>query len=187
MSIEKLMQPFTVGIDLENARMKNPQKSLVRKASDMKGHYKNAAALDKIITGGNPLHYEVQETPVPEKYGELMYCISILQPGLVGDECFMTKGHYHTIPETAEIYLCLKGEGFMMMKTSDGKCDYQKMSRGHMVYVPPYWAHRSINTGKEELVSFCVYQGDAGHNYGDIETEGFPKRVFLRGGKIVVE
>jgi hypothetical protein len=29
-----------------------------------------------------------------------MYCISKLQPGLVGDEFFMTKGHYHTVVET---------------------------------------------------------------------------------------
>ncbi len=187
MSAENIMMPFTVEIDFEKGRMVKPARQLVRKAFDMKGHYKDVAALKKLIANGNPVHYEVQETPVPEKYGQLMYCISILQPGAVGDECFMTKGHYHTIPETAEIYLCLKGEGFMMMKTADGKCDWQKMSRGRMVYVPPCWAHRSINIGKEELVSFCVYPGDAGHNYGDIEKQGFPKRVFLRNGKVVIE
>lgn len=187
MSIENLMMPFTVEIDLESAGMKNPKRSLVRRASDMKGHYKDATALEKLIADGNPVHYEVQETPVPEKYGELMYCISILRPGLVGDECFMTKGHYHKIPETSEIYLCLRGEGIMMMKTADGKCAYEKMSRNCMVYVPPYWAHRSINVGSEDLVSFCVYPGEAGHNYGDIEKEGFPKRVFIRNGKLHIE
>jgi glucose-6-phosphate isomerase len=52
------------------------------------------------------------------------------------------------------------------------------MTRGRMVYVPPFWAHRSINTGNvEPLVSFCVYPAEAGHNYGDIATEGFPKRI----------
>lgn len=187
MSKKILMDPFSVDIDLEKGIMLNPARILTRKASDMKGHYKDAATLEKLIENGNPVHYEVQETPVPEKYGQLMYCMSILQPGLVSEECFMTKGHYHSIPETAEIYLCLRGEGVMMMKTTDGKCDCQKMSRGRMVYVPPYWAHRSINTGKEELVSFCVYPGDAGHNYGDIEKQGFPKRVFLRNEKVVIE
>ena len=52
-----------------------------------------------------------------------------------------------------------------------------------MVYVPPSWAHRSINTGRDPLVSFCVYPAHAGHNYGDIECEGFPKRVVERDGK----
>lgn len=75
----------------------------------------------------------------------------------------------------------------MMMKTTDGQCRYEEFAPGRMVYVPPYWGHRSINTGDEPLISFCVYPGDAGHNYGDIEREGFPKRVFRRGDQIIVE
>jgi glucose-6-phosphate isomerase, archaeal len=182
------LQPFSVGIDLESGMMRNATRHLERRASDMRGHYVNAAALERLITDGNPLHYEVFEVPVPEQAGQLMYCISKLQPGRVGDECFMTKGHYHRIAGTAEVYLCLRGEGYMVMKTSAGQTAAEKMHRGQMVYVPPHWAHRSVNTGTTEpLVSFCVYPGEAGHNYGDIETEGFPVRVFERGGKIVVE
>ena len=136
----------------------------------------------------NPVHYEVFEVPVPEDYGHLMYCISTLQPGLVGQEYFMTKGHYHSVPNTAEIYLCLRGEGYMVMKTSDGKCVAERMTRGRMVYVPPFWAHRSVNTGASEpLISFCVYPAEAGHNYGDIATEGFPKRVLWRNNQCVIE
>jgi glucose-6-phosphate isomerase len=56
-----------------------------------------------------------------------------------------------------------------------------------MVYVPPYWAHRSVNTGSEPLVSYCVYPADAGHNYGDIEEEGFIKRVVQEDGRAVVK
>ena len=40
----------------------------------------------------------------------------------------------------------------------------------------------SVNTGKGPLVSFCSYNAEAGHNYGDIETEGFVKRVLRVGG-----
>jgi len=76
----------------------------------------------------------------------------------------------------------------MLMKTAGGKWAAEKMSRGLMVYVPPHWAHRSVNTSEDEaLVSFCVYPGDAGHNYGDIEQEGFPKRIFERDGRVVIE
>jgi glucose-6-phosphate isomerase len=73
-----------------------------------------------------------------------------------------------------------------MMKTADGDCRWEPMAPGRMVYVPPYWAHRSVNTGDEPLISLCIYPGDAGHNYGDIKTEGFPKRVFKRDGRIIV-
>lgn len=182
------LQPFSVEVDLDTGEMANPANHIIRRASDMKGYYANEDALNKLIEQqNNPLHYEVFEVPVPEEYGQLMYCISKLQPGKVGDEFFMTKGHYHAVAQTAEIYLCLKGQGYMAMKTSDGKWDAQKMTRGKMVYVPPCWAHRSINTGNEPLVSFCVYPGEAGHNYGNIAIEGFSKRILERNGKIIME
>jgi glucose-6-phosphate isomerase len=182
-----LIEPFGVSFDLAEGVMLDPKSHFARRASDMRGHYRDGAALERLVAEGDPVHYEVFETPVPHEYGHLMYCISKLFPGRVGDECFMTKGHYHTAINTGEIYLALRGEGFMLMKTPDGKCRHERFERGRMVYVPPYWGHRSVNTGAEPLISFCVYPGDAGHNYGDIEKEGFPKRVFIRGGKIEVE
>ena len=182
-----LIQPFGVEIDLQEGVMKNATSHVARQTSDMRGYYADEAALEQLISEqDDPLHYEVFEIPVPHENGHLMYCISKLQPGLVGAEYFMTKGHYHTVVETAEIYLCLRGEGLMMTKTSDGQCGWEEFRPGRMVYVPPYWGHRSINTGNEPLISFCVYPANAGHNYGDIQSEGFPRRAFNREGKTVV-
>lgn len=182
-----LIEPFGVQLDLVEGLMENPTRRTERRASAMRGHYRDPTALEEIISGGDPLHYEVLEVPVPEETGQLMFCISRLLPGTVGDECFMTKGHYHTRLNTGEIYLALRGQGLMMMKTPVGECRWEEFRPGRMVYVPPYWGHRSINTGNEPLVSFCVYPGEAGHNYGDIESEGFPKRAYLRSGSLVVE
>ncbi len=183
----KLMRPFAVNVDLAAGVMDNPDRHLVRHASDMRGYYRDAAALQKLIDDGDPVHYEVFEKDVPEEPGHVRFSISKLQPGRVGDECFMTKGHYHEIAEAAEIYWCIRGRGYMVMKTPGGKCLLEPMLRNRLVYVPPCWAHRSVNTGREPLISFCAYPADAGHNYGDIKTEGFPKRVFIRDGKEVVE
>jgi glucose-6-phosphate isomerase len=183
-----LIEPFGVQFDLVEGILRDPADHIVRNASDMRGYYADEEALQRLIAShGDPLHYETFESPVPAEYGQVKFCISKLYPGVVGEECFMTKGHYHTVLETGEVYLCLRGQGLMMMKLSDGTCRWEQFVAGRMVYVPPYWAHRSINTGDEPLISLCLYPGDAGHNYGDIETEGFPKRVFRRNGRIVVE
>jgi glucose-6-phosphate isomerase len=183
------LTPFAVELDLEQGLMAQAKHHLVRRASDMRGYYTDAAALERLVLESHdPIHYEVFEVPVPEEPGHLMYCISTLQPGLVGEEFFMTKGHYHSVAETAEIYLCLRGEGCMVMKTCEGRSAVEPMRRGRLVYVPPFWAHRSVNTGASEpLVSFCVYPAEAGHNYGDIAKEGFPKRLYFRGGRCVIE
>jgi len=184
MTDRDLMRPFGIEIDLQTGDMLEPERTVVRRASDMRGYYADTEALERLIQeGADPVHYEVFEKPVPETRGHLMYCISKLQPGSVGQEFFMTKGHYHEVRETAELYLCLTGQGLMLMKTEAGDCAAEAMARGRLVYVPPRWAHRSVNTGDEPLVSFCVYPAEAGHNYGDIEQEGFPKRVLRVNGR----
>ena len=181
-----LMMPWGVDIDLLSGVMGEPDRVLVRRASDMRGYYRDEDALEKIITDGDPVHYEVFEKIIPEQQGHLLLCISKLYPGVVGEEFFMTKGHYHTVLATAEVYLCIAGVGFMMMKTKEGQCTTEPMRRHRMVYVPPCWGHRSINAGNVPLISFCVYPGNAGHNYGDIASQGFPKRIFRDNGRTVI-
>ena len=58
-----------------------------------------------------------------------------------------------------------------------------RLEPGKMVYVPKRYAHRSINTGNEPLVTFFAFRGDAGHDYGTIEQKGFRKLVVERDGK----
>jgi glucose-6-phosphate isomerase len=89
----------------------------------------------------------------------------------------MTKGHFHTILETAEVYYTLSGEGGMLLENPEGDTSFQVLSPGRAVYVPPRYAHRSVNTGKVPLVTFFAFRGDAGHNYGAIETKGYRKLV----------
>ena len=191
-NIPELMQPFSVNVDLVEGVLDRPDHHVVRPASVMRGYYADPAALERLIADqDDPIHYETFEKNVPEEYGQLLLCISKLEPGLVGHECFMTKGHYHTVIETAEIYLCIRGEGYMLMKTPPGasgasRCVAEPMARHRLVYVPPYWAHRSVNTGSEPLISLCIYPGEAGHNYGDIETEGFPRRICRIDGETII-
>ena len=181
-----VLKPFGIDLDLGAGTMRRPRRIVVRRASDLRGCYADAAALERLIARGDPVHYEVFEVPVPAERGHLMYCISRIQPGRVGRECFMTKGHYHADAGAAEVYLGLSGEGRVLLKTRDGRSVVERIAPGRMVYVPPWWAHRTANTGRAPLAFFCVYPAEAGHNYGDIEREGFPKRIVRRGGRVCV-
>ena len=118
--------------------------------------------------------------------GDLKFGTSIVYPGKVGDEYFMTKGHFHTILDTGEVYYCLSGQGAMLMETPEGEVSLIEMKPGVAVYVPPRWAHRSINTGAETMVTFFVFRSDAGHDYGTIEQKGYRKLVVERDGKPVM-
>lgn len=155
-----------------------------RKLSSMKGQYLNQDAYRDMLSQDDVLLYQVFELKRPEIEGELLHGISIVHPGKVGNEYFMTKGHYHTVLETAEVYYTLKGHGYMVMETPEGECVVEELLSGKVLYVPPRWAHRSVNINPEEdLVMFFAYPGNAGHDYGTIETQGFKKLVIEKDGK----
>lgn len=116
------------------------------------------------------------------KLGQLAFGTSITYPGKVGAEYNMTKGHFHTILATAEVYYCLSGEGYMMMENPEGDVKVAELRPGEALYVPERYAHRSINTGNTPLVTFFVFRGDAGHNYGTIETKGYRKLIVEQNG-----
>ena len=85
----------------------------------------------------------------------------------------MTKGHFHQIVDTAEVYYTLKGEGYMMLENLEGDWKVERMEKGKALYVPRGYAHRTINTGDEILTAFYVFDANAGHDYGTIETKGY--------------
>jgi len=176
-------RPFTSSISVTDGTLSEYDNHIVRRLSAMKGQYLDEAAYAAMLSQ-DPVLYEVYEIKRPESAGELMHGISIVHPGKVGDEYFMTKGHFHTVLDTAEVYYCLKGEGAMVMETPEGEWSVEELRPGRVLYVPPRWAHRSVNTAlRADLVTFFIYPGNAGHDYGTIEQQGFRKLVVERDGR----
>jgi len=157
-----------------------------RYLSQMRGMYRDAGAAARLVGEGDPLMYEFYELGAPQHPGDLAFGASILHPGKVGDEYFMTKGHFHAVLDTAEVYYCLAGKGGMLIENPEGDTAFFEFVPGQAMYVPKRYAHRSVNTGAERLVTFFAFRGDAGHNYGAIETKGFRKLVVERDGVPVV-
>lgn len=154
-----------------------------RMLSQMRGMFSDADAFEKCVAAGDQMIYEFYNVPVPEEAGDLAFGCSILYPGKVGDEYFFTKGHFHVVLDTCEIYYCLKGHGYMLCENPEGDWEAFEMIPGQMVYVPRRYAHRSINVSPNEtLVTFYVFRADAGHDYGTIETKGYRKLLVDRDG-----
>lgn len=161
--------------------------SLRRPLSAMRDMYADAEAVERGIAAGDPLTYEFYDMGMPSLETEIAYGTSITYPGKVGDEFHMTKGHFHERLESAEIYFCLSGRGLMLMESPEGDVQVEEFAPGRAVYVPGRYAHRSINTSPDEpLITFFAFPGDAGHDYGTIETKGFRKIVVERDGAPVL-
>ncbi|WP_041081630.1 glucose-6-phosphate isomerase family protein [Thermotoga profunda] len=178
------MKPFNVFFDVLEGKMNLLGNKTVRRYNDIKGIF---CEIDPKLEKENPVIYEVFEAPITEKEGDLMFLITVLYPGKVKNEFFMTKGHYHVIENTAEIYLGLRGNGLVLCQTREGDFEPIEISPNKVVYIPPYWAHRTVNTSSEPLVFFGVYPAHAGHDYKSVELEGFKKRVFFENGGIHIK
>ena len=179
------IKPFVLDFDLISGFCKSGKvKPMQRRVSNMVSQFADEAAARALVENGDPLLYEFYGLDLPEDDpGVLQFGTTILYPGKVGEEYYMTKCHFHTILDTCEIYYCLKGRGAMLMETPEGDVDFKELSPGEALYVPGRWAHRSVNLGDEPLVMFFVYRADAGHDYGTIEEKGYRKLVVERDGK----
>jgi glucose-6-phosphate isomerase len=178
-----IVEPFSVWCNPDDGFMEGHDNHIERFLSKLIGMFHDTAAAEKRLKEkGDVKIYEVWEKTIPHRDGELQVCTSITHPGTIGGEYFMTKGHFHARRDTAEIYYCIRGKGYMLMELESGRHALEEMTPGRAVYVPAHFAHRSINTGKELLISLAIYPGDAGHDYGSIETSGFKHLLFEKKG-----
>lgn len=148
----------------------------------MSGMFCDQNAADQILQKEDPLIYEFYELGCPEREGDLAFGTTILYPGRIGNEYFMTKGHFHSLLETAEVYYTLSGEGYMVMENQAGDTREIRLSKNNAIYVPRGYAHRSVNTGSTPLVLFYTFDANAGYDYGTIETKGYRRLILDNNG-----
>ncbi len=179
--------PFGLDLLLSEGALSRSDNHIVRTLSTMRDQYADRRAYENMLAREDVVLYEVYEVKRPEVAGEMTSGLSTVHPGRVGDEYFMTKGHFHAVLDTAEIYYCLKGQGMMVMETPEGEWAVEELRPGRMLYVLPRWAHRMVNvSSREDLIAWFVYPANAGHDYGTIERHGFRKIVVNQHGSPVV-
>lgn len=171
-------KPVSIDFDLISG-LSSKCESTKRYLSQMKNMYLNEKCRDSME---DVLVYEFYELDIPKTNGDLAFGTSIVYPGKVDNEYFMTNGHFHEIIDTAEVYYGLSGNGYLLMENMDGDSCALELKKGQAVYVPKGYAHRMINTSNEPLVIFYTYPANAGHDYQTIKTQGFLKLCIDENG-----
>jgi glucose-6-phosphate isomerase, archaeal len=171
------VDPVTVSVRLVDGTIPDAHQVQVRRLGQLSGLFADRAA-EAALLEQDPLVYTVYEAAdLPKEDGHLLFSTTVIQPGRVGDEYFMTKGHFHARRDRSELYYGLAGAGILLLQTPEGRVDVQPMRAGSAAYVPPHWGHRTVNTGDEPFVFLAVYPADAGYDYATIAERGFASIV----------
>jgi glucose-6-phosphate isomerase len=136
----------------------------------------------------NTIVYRVKWcAPVPEgTEGGIFWGTTMIEPGRVGDEYFMTHGHFHANRQRAEYYSCTEGEGMLIMMDVSRQIWTEPMFPGSLHFISSNLAHRVANIGQSPLKFVACWPSDAGHDYESIRQEGFAVRVVARNDKPVL-
>lgn len=155
----------------------------VKTLSQLSGIFANAQALSAMDP--NTIVYRVQSwCPVPEgTEGGQFWGTTVIEPGQVDQEYFMTHGHFHLKRDRTEYYGTLEGVGSLILMDETRKTWMEPMSAGSLHFVPPNTAHRVANIGKTPLRLVACWPSDAGHDYTLIRRSGFGARLLNVSGE----
>lgn len=155
---------------------------------DIASIFLDQEALKKM--SGETLAYHVQSwLPVADGTpGGLFFGTSTILPGKVGNEYFMTKGHFHSKSDRAEFYWGVQGKGMLILMDRDRNTWAEEVYPGSLHYIGGEIAHRLANTGHDSLVVGACWPSDAGHDYDEIAASGISARlVEVDGQPVLVE
>jgi len=159
----------------------------VKKLGQLQGIFANEEA--RSAMDPNTAVYRVQAwCPVPEgTEGAQFWGTTVIEPGQVGSEFFMTHGHFHLKRDRTEYYGTVEGEGALILMDESRATRMEPMSAGTLHFIPPNTAHRVANTGKVPLRFVACWPSDAGHDYDPIRKQGFGARLMNvnRGAMLV--
>lgn len=150
----------------------------VKRLTDLAPYFEEHSAIanddkDKIV-------YETYSVAEPHP-PDVMLSTTVLAPGKVKDEFYMTRGHFHVRTDRGETCLTLSGSGVLLLATKDGEWKTEVMEPGSLHCIDGQWAHRAVNVGNQPLVFLVSWVSDCGHDYDSVSSQGFPVAIVADG------
>jgi glucose-6-phosphate isomerase len=181
--MKTLELPFYFPVTPEGFQATANMKHVQRRLSEMQDYFSDREAIKSILERSNPLIYEYWEMEYSGTGSGISFGMTRIQPGQIGNEYYLTKGHFHADGLGDEMHHTLDGQGRALLMDREEKTTSMEMLPGRMCYYPGNLAHRTINTGLEPLVFVGIWPPKIVHDYEIIKRSGFPKLIISRQSK----
>jgi glucose-6-phosphate isomerase len=184
MSAVDYRPPFLAFLDAATFEIQPNTGGYVKLFRHLDGIYADEKSFQQMVEDrGAEIAYRVHELRFTGQSNDLITGISVLNPGKIGSEFFMTRGHLHQRADRPETYYCISGHGILLLETLEGKVEAVEMRPGSLIYVPPFWVHRSVNVGSEIFATIFSYPADAGQNFEIVRQAGGFKLLVVDNGE----
>jgi glucose-6-phosphate isomerase, archaeal len=157
-----------------------------RTIGGLAGYFRDESARQSLDQDRLAYRVQAYEPMMEGERGAVCCATTFLEPGMIGDEYFLTRGHFHAREDCAELELTISGIGILVLMTADRRTRTEPMRAGSVHHVPPSTAHRVANTGHEPLVFVSFWPSETGHDYRTIVERGFGARVRRIDGRPTV-
>lgn len=180
----RLREPGVFVVDVAAGELLGAGNRYTKTLRDLEGLYEDEAAYRDLLEQlGDEIVYEVTDYKPSADAGDMIIGVTRMRPGKVGREYFLTRGHIHANANRPEMYYGESGHGLMLLESPAGEIRTVEIGPRTLCYVPPYWIHRSVNTGSEELVMTFAYPADSGQDYDIIAKAGGMRSRIVDDGK----
>jgi glucose-6-phosphate isomerase len=178
-----LREPASCRVMVEEGRLENGTGQYAKRLRELDGLYADAAAFAAAVQrAGDTVVYEVTEFRPSADPGDMIFGVTRMSPGRIGREFYLTRGHIHRRANRTEVYYGEAGSGVMLLESPEGEVRVLPIAPRVFCYVPPYWIHRSVNTGTSDLVMSFSYPADSGQDYDVIARSGGMKSRIVEDG-----
>ncbi|HUG62826.1 MAG TPA: glucose-6-phosphate isomerase [Methylomirabilota bacterium] len=179
-----LREPGLCSVDVAAGALRGATNRYTKSLADLAGVYEDEAAFEALRAElGDTVVYEVTDYKPSNDPGDMIVGVTRMMPGKVGREYFVTRGHIHAKPNRPEMYYGESGHGLMLLESPAGEIRIVEMRARSLCYVPPYWIHRSVNVGADDLVMTFAYPADSGQDYDIIAKAGGMRSRVVDDGK----
>ena len=179
-----VMEPVSCTVVVGEGKLKGGSGRYEKRLSDLAGIYGDEVAFAALVRSrDDEVVYAVEDLKPNGNPGDMIFGITRMIPGHVGGEYFMTRGHIHARANRPEIYYGESGRGLMQLESPAGESRIVEIGPRIVCYVPPYWIHRSINIGTDDLVMTFAYPADSGQDYDIIARSGGMRKRVVGDGR----
>ena len=112
-----LREPVRCTVHVGDGRLEGATGRYEKRLSELAGLYEDAAAFAAALDAdGDRVVYAVEDFRPSDASGDMIFGLTLMVPGKIGREYFVTRGHIHGNANRPELYYGQQGRGLMLMR-----------------------------------------------------------------------